>query len=264
MVAVDMDGTLLGPSPPISLRALRAIRDVRDAGVTVMFVTSRTSRWVSRISDEATLGGTTICSSGAAVFDLDAKIMVKCYPIEGATARRFAHRCRSYLGRVAFAWETPDGAFGDSSLHDLPSSFASIQAEYSALGCVDQLSDSAVVTKIVIHSQMLQAEHLLITLRPLLGSRLSGAVSGQSVVDVTGAGVSKVRTLRILCAELGVPREEVVAVGDSIGDIPMLIWAGRGVAMGNSHPKVLAAVRERTATNVDDGLAIVLESVLVR
>jgi hydroxymethylpyrimidine pyrophosphatase-like HAD family hydrolase len=42
-------------------------------------------------------------------------------------------------------------------------------------------------------------------------------------------------------------------------DLAMLRWAGHGVAMGNAHPEVVAAADETTATNVDDGVALVLE-----
>jgi hydroxymethylpyrimidine pyrophosphatase-like HAD family hydrolase len=41
-------------------------------------------------------------------------------------------------------------------------------------------------------------------------------------------------------------------------DVPMLAWAGLGVAMGNAHPDAVAAADEVTATN-DDGVARVLE-----
>jgi hydroxymethylpyrimidine pyrophosphatase-like HAD family hydrolase len=42
-------------------------------------------------------------------------------------------------------------------------------------------------------------------------------------------------------------------------DLPMLRWAGHGVAMGNAHPDVLAVANEVTATNSDDGVGRVLE-----
>jgi hydroxymethylpyrimidine pyrophosphatase-like HAD family hydrolase len=42
-------------------------------------------------------------------------------------------------------------------------------------------------------------------------------------------------------------------------DVPMLLWAGHGVAMGNAHPEALAAANEVTESNDDDGLARVLE-----
>ena len=42
-------------------------------------------------------------------------------------------------------------------------------------------------------------------------------------------------------------------------DIEMLSWAGRGVAVANAHPDVLAIADEVTSSNDDDGVAEVLE-----
>jgi hypothetical protein len=42
-------------------------------------------------------------------------------------------------------------------------------------------------------------------------------------------------------------------------DVPMLLWAGHGVAMENAHPDVRAAADEITASNNDDGVGRVLE-----
>jgi hydroxymethylpyrimidine pyrophosphatase-like HAD family hydrolase len=51
----------------------------------------------------------------------------------------------------------------------------------------------------------------------------------------------------------------VVAFGDMPNDVPMLGWAGLGVAMGNAHPDAVAAADEVTTTNAEDGVARVLE-----
>jgi hydroxymethylpyrimidine pyrophosphatase-like HAD family hydrolase len=65
-----------------------------------------------------------------------------------------------------------------------------------------------------------------------------------------------------VCADLGVDASQVVAVGDQPNDLPMLEWAGRSYAVANAHPEVLAAVDHVTASNDDDGVAQVLESLL--
>jgi HAD superfamily hydrolase (TIGR01484 family) len=94
------------------------------------------------------------------------------------------------------------------------------------------------------------------------GGAFTFTTSGGDFVEIMAAGVTKAFALEQLCVDLGIDQRHVVAVGDQPNDLPMLTWAGRGVAMGNSHPLVLAAVDERTATNADDGLALVLESLL--
>ena len=90
----------------------------------------------------------------------------------------------------------------------------------------------------------------------------ASAISGGDFVEVMAPGITKAFTLASLCDERGIAAREVVAVGDHTNDLPMLRWAGRGVAMGNAHPSVLAEIDEHTTTNADDGLAPVLENFL--
>jgi hydroxymethylpyrimidine pyrophosphatase-like HAD family hydrolase len=78
-------------------------------------------------------------------------------------------------------------------------------------------------------------------------------------VEIVPLGTSKATGVEELARPLGIGSDEVVAFGDMPNDIPMLLWAGLGVAMGNAHPEVLAAADEVTAPNSDDGVARVLE-----
>jgi hydroxymethylpyrimidine pyrophosphatase-like HAD family hydrolase len=54
----------------------------------------------------------------------------------------------------------------------------------------------------------------------------------------------------------------VIAFGDMPNDLQLLGWAGHGVAVANAHPTLLEAADEVTASNDDDGVAIVIERVL--
>jgi len=71
--------------------------------------------------------------------------------------------------------------------------------------------------------------------------------------------VNKAAALAELCEELGIEASEVVAFGDHLNDLPMLTWAGRGVAVANAHPEVIELADEVTARNDEDGVALVLE-----
>jgi len=55
----------------------------------------------------------------------------------------------------------------------------------------------------------------------------------------------------------------VLAIGDSRNDVPMLRWAGLGVAMGNAQPEVKQSVRFVTASNDDDGVALAIERFVI-
>ncbi len=82
---------------------------------------------------------------------------------------------------------------------------------------------------------------------------------GFSNLEFTKAGVSKATGLHMLAEYLGVPMEQVLAVGDSGNDVEMLQAAGIGVAMGNALDSVKAVANDVTRTNDEDGVAAVIE-----
>ena len=67
--------------------------------------------------------------------------------------------------------------------------------------------------------------------------RLTVTISKPRFVEMLDAGVSKAAALAEVARRLGVPREQVLAIGDSFNDLDMIRWAGVGVAMGNASPR---------------------------
>lgn len=76
-----------------------------------------------------------------------------------------------------------------------------------------------------------------------------------TLVDVNAAGTTKGTALARLAAQLGVPRERVLALGDNYNDLDMLQWAGVGVLMGNAAPALRATGLPVTGTNDEAGVA---------
>ena len=66
----------------------------------------------------------------------------------------------------------------------------------------------------------------------------------------------------MLCDHLGIDRTDTVAFGDGANDVEMLAWAGDSYAMANAVPLALAAARHRAPSNVEDGVAQVVEQLL--
>ena len=81
-------------------------------------------------------------------------------------------------------------------------------------------------------------------------------------VELTPPGVHKGSGVVHLCERVGVERDDVVAFGDGLNDHEMLTWAGLGVAMGNADAETKRIADEVTASNDDDGVAIVVERLL--
>jgi hydroxymethylpyrimidine pyrophosphatase-like HAD family hydrolase len=83
--------------------------------------------------------------------------------------------------------------------------------------------------------------------------------TNNGLIEINPLGTSKATGVEAVARPLGITAEDVVAFGDMPNDVPMLLWAGHGVAMGNAHPDAIAAANEVTASNTEDGLARVLE-----
>lgn len=84
--------------------------------------------------------------------------------------------------------------------------------------------------------------------------------SGAYGIDVLPAGVNKAVSLAKLVAQLGGRMDELVAFGDTANDLEMIQAAGRGYAMKNATPDLLAvADRVTTRDNNHDGLLRAIE-----
>ena len=70
---------------------------------------------------------------------------------------------------------------------------------------------------------------------------------------------TKGSAVRFLEDYFGVKDDEVIAFGDNFNDLDMLEHVGLGVAMGNAPDEIKQAANVVTATNNEDGLALILE-----
>lgn len=267
LVASDLDGTLLAPGAGIHVatRVRSALAAVQEAGIVVVLVSARNWRSVEEVADLAGVGGVAVCSNGAVVYDLASRRVHRSHVIAVDVVREFVDRCRATLdAEVCFGWETAHGAYRDEAYHRAATAagVAYSPVYLRAVEVVPVVADDHDVTKLLVRHPPTDPDALLAVLGELVGDGLTATISGGDFVEVMAAGITKAHALAALCGELGIDADQVVAIGDQLNDLPMLTWAGRGVAMGNAHPAVLDAVGERTASNAEDGLALVLESLL--
>src|SRR5690606_34807183 len=68
---------------------------------------------------------------------------------------------------------------------------------------------------------------------------ISPALPDTAFISLTREGVSKASAVRQLAEHMRIPLERVMAVGDSEGDLPMLLEVGHPRAMANSTPALL-------------------------
>ena len=82
------------------------------------------------------------------------------------------------------------------------------------------------------------------------------------LLNVTAKTATKPNAIRKLLEPSGISLSEVLAFGDDLPDLDMLKECGVSVAMANAFPEVKAVCRYETASNDEDGVALVLEKML--
>lgn len=264
LVASDLDGTLLRPDRSVSPRTRAALDAVRAAGIVVVPVTARQPIGLRLIAEQAGFVDWALCSNAALAVHLSSGEVLFEHTIPVSTQQALA---------TAVAGQWPDVRF--ASVRDQGQSFLA-QHGYPALADyedhkrhpADMLTAdlhevvSRPSTKVVLRHPEMPVPDLVDRVRALEVPGVELTVSGAPFAEVLPPGVNKAVGLAQLCAHLGIGADEVLAFGDAPNDVEMLQWAGRGVAMGNAEESVRAVADDVTGTNVHDGVAHVLESLL--
>ena len=257
VVASDLDGTLLRADLTVSERTRSAIHEARRAGVTFVAVTGRPPRSVRHLNQRLGLEGIAICANGATIYDLDSDSVLDQTELPAEVALRVVRGLREAAPGVAFAWEDDEGFSREPAWGRDP------MAPAGKAGLGDPLAlIRTPLLKVLGRHDKLDFDELAARARRVAGDDAVVTWSTRQVVEVSAAGVTKASALARVCQRLGVDPSEVIAIGDMPNDLSMLAWAGHSVAVANADPEVRAAAAEVTASNQDDGVAMVLERVL--
>ncbi len=262
LVASDVDGTLLDPMEEVSARTAATAGRVAASGTPFVLVTGRPPRWMPRVVAALGVSGIAVCANGAVTYDTAADRVLHSHDIDPVTLHDVVRELRRELTGCAFAVERATRSAHD----DLREQFLA-EADFHRswtntdirVAPTDEVTGKPAMKLLLMNPGMNSAE-LSAAATEIIGDRLQSTYSTESgLIEFSAPGVDKAAGLAVVAAELGIARSEVIAFGDMPNDVPMLAWAGHGVAMRNAHPDALAAADEVTTTNAEDGVAQVLE-----
>ncbi|MEO3935838.1 HAD hydrolase family protein [Dermatophilaceae bacterium Soc4.6] len=257
VVASDLDGTLLRTDGSVSERTRAAWTAAEQAGLSTVLVTARPPRWLDELSSMVGAHGIALCANGAFVYDVPSRTVVAQHGFGVAEVAALVTELRRELPGTVFGAERRTGLCLDEGYtSDYPVPPGALR------GPVEELTGDP-VGKLLARHPDLDDEAFRTRVAQVVGERGVVAYSGAGgLAEITAPGVTKAAALATWCGELGVPASAVWAFGDMPNDLPMLAWAGTGVAVGNGHDDVVAAADLVTAGNDDDGVARVVEHLL--
>jgi HAD superfamily hydrolase (TIGR01484 family) len=243
LIALDIDGTIIPPAHyghdhEPSARLTNAVRGCIDSGIQVILASGRMFPGTSQIARHLGVPGPVICQQGCSVHLLDGT-MTHEFPIERRVALDVCSYARD-IGR-AYEWFNPLRYLASerSTATDHYGVVSGIEPEYRP----DPENSGVEPTGVGVIS----SREFAPAIHRELVSRHAHELHVLDFPDVTVAvalDANKGHALSLVCADLGVAREDVIAVGDSVNDASMLSWAGRGIAMSHSDTYALEAADE--------------------
>jgi Cof subfamily protein (haloacid dehalogenase superfamily) len=262
LVATDVDGTLLGADEDPSERTCRVLGRMADAGVPLVLATGRPPRWLPRVCAAVDVQGLCVTANGAVLYDAAADRVLEAVTVSGAALTEVIAGLREALPGCGLAVERVGLGAHDA----VDEQFVSEAAYRHAWPNPDDRrvdpAELAVrpVIKVLARHPGMGSDEMAAAARARVGGLVDVTYSASSgLIECSAPGVTKASGLATVAARLGVDPVDVVAFGDMPNDLDMLAWAGHGVAVANAHPAVLAAADEVVGSNLDDGVASVLE-----
>lgn len=267
LVATDLDHTLLRPDLSVSPRTRAALDAVRAAGIVVLPVTARQPVGVRPIAAEAGFEGWALCSNGSLAIHLATGERLWEETVSVAAQQRLVEALAARIPGLVYVSVRDGGEqfVAQEGYPELASlNFEDHKRDPRSMGShplAYVLAEPSI--KLVVRHPDLGPGELYDTITGFGFDDIAVTQSGAPFVEVMAGGTSKAWGVARMCAHLGIAREDVVAFGDARNDVEMLQWAGHGVAVANAVPEALAAADEVTGANTDDGVAAVLERLVL-
>jgi Cof subfamily protein (haloacid dehalogenase superfamily) len=266
LLALDIDGTLVGDDLVIGPRTHAAVRAARDRGVHVSLVTGRMVASAMRFARELGLTGPVVGYQGGLIRAMPeeesrrlGRLLVHT-PLPADVAREVVEWTRdlgldphvNHLERFLVRADDPRA--------DEYSRFMGSRAEL-----VEDLvaSISHPVTKVLAVGEPPLPHEVAELARERFSGIADVTISHPRFLEFVAPGVSKGRAVRWLARRLGVSLAATMAIGDQWNDVEMLAEVGHGAAMPSAPPAVMAVARYVAPPVADEGVAHMIDALIL-
>jgi len=261
VVALDIDGTIVGPDLALSPRLRAAVAATQTAGATVLLATGRILGSALGFARELETIGPLVCYQGAVTTD----------PSTGEV-RRHARMDASLAGETLGMLNGGSGQLSMLLDHQIyveertewADGYAHrMDQELCVVDSLMEVSDGGPTLILAVDGPEATGARVQ-RLMQHFGDRALITHSLPHFCEVASPDAGKLKALEIVLEGLGTTPEHVVAFGDGAGDAEMLGWAGLGIAVGDAHPAAVKSADTLIPGPDADGVARALEELLDR
>ena len=262
LIGIDVDGTLLDTRAQIPQANIDAIADAVRAGIHIALVTGRSYPFARPIAEPLPSSITLIVSNGAVERGMDGSRFAQRL-LDRGIARAVLESTKPFRHAAALVFDRDA---------DRQVMFETMDWEHPGRKAYWARNQSLIAQSVPLEDALVEDPIQVMfnggveAMRSLVGALQAEAGTFAvslteyvhrdfSLIDVTAPSATKGRALAWRAAQLGLTRDEVMAVGDNFNDLEMLEFAGLPVVMANA----VAGLKDRgwaiTGDNERAGLA---------
>ena len=260
ILVLDLDGTLTNKKKEITEHTCETLIRAQEAGIKIVLASGRPTYGIMPLARQLELdkyegyilaynGGQIIdCKTGELMYEnvLDPAV----YPYLYECAKSNGFQILSYKDEYIIS-ENADDQYVQ---HE---AFLNRMASKTVENFLDVINFPVPKCLIVGNPEPLSA--LEKKMKKALEGKMNVFRSEPFFLELVPNGIDKARSLAVLLDELGMAREEMIAIGDGFNDLSMIQFAGLGVAMANAQEVVRQAADYITLSNEEDGVAAVVD-----
>ena len=270
LLAIDIDGTLLGSRGQLLSENRVAVHDALKAGIEVVLVTGRCYHHAKPVASVLSKTLVIITNNGALVKTVGGQTLRKIL-LDRKLARKIILSTRQIRGGAALIFDRvqPPQYLFENVDWNHPNRKRYYDRNRRYMEEVSPLEDALIEDplQLAFSGTVFEMRRLAEFLSELEVSeqisitRTEYEYRNFSLLDITACDCSKGSALAAWARVRGFDREQVMAVGDNLNDREMLEFSGWPVVMGNAVPALKTFGWRITGNHDEGGLAEAIRSI---
>ena len=257
LAVTDLDGTLLDKNSNISEQNLRAVEKLRAKGCIFTMITGRMYSAAKTYIDILDCKELVGLYQGAEITDIRNKSTIYKATLKQSVCEEiYKDALRLGLNIQAYA---DDKVYAES--YDENTAFYErlCRVKINIKDSIEDIVSSENNIKLLINTDKGSVTRNLEFFIKKYSGDANVVRSGEHFIEFTHKNADKGKALEIIAKHYGIERSQIIAFGDQMNDIPMIKYAGMGVAMKNAPDDVKKYADLNAPANDESGVAYVLE-----
>ena len=263
LLVLDLDGTLTNKQKKITPHTKETLLKIQEQGVKIVLASGRPTYGIAPLAEQLELQNMKLHSG------LQRRRNHRLETKELMYKNLLDHDVLPYLYECAkkndFAIVTYDGEYVLTEKPDDEYVLKEALLNVMKIKKVDNFLDAVKhpIAKCLIVGEPTRLAELEKEMYEHLKDRMGVFRSEPYFLELVPKGIDKAQSLAVLLKEIGLTREEMIAIGDGFNDLSMIQYAGLGIAMANAQEVVKENADFITLSNEEDGVAYAAEKFIL-